>query len=189
MKSLRKLWSSARGEEHKSAFADLKNYLVKLLTLSNSKVGEALSLYLATSDGTISTVLIREEGRRQFPAYFISRALKGLETRYQPLEKLTLALVNAARRLWPYIRAHPIRVFTDHPLQQILTKSEASGRIAKWAIEMGEHDVSYCPRQAIKGQTLAYFLVETNFLEKPKPIEPTSVTSEDESMKEEPKDC
>lgn len=78
------------------AFEDLKNYLVKLPTMSVPKEGKVLSSYLATSDETISVVLVREEGRRQLPVYFINRALKGPEMRYQPLEKLALALVNVA---------------------------------------------------------------------------------------------
>lgn len=30
----------------------------------------------------------------------------------------------------------------------------------KWAIELGEHDISYCPRTSIKGQELVDFLLE-----------------------------
>ena len=82
-----------------SAFDELKNYLAKLPTLSVPKDGEVLSIYLAASDEAISAVLVRVEGERQLPVYFISRALKGPETRYQSLEKSALALINAARRL------------------------------------------------------------------------------------------
>lgn len=176
-------------DKHKYAFEDLKNYLAELPTLSVPKEGETLSLYLASSDETISAVLVREEGRRQLPVYFIRRALKGLEMRYQPLEKLALALVNAARRLRPYFHAHPIQVLTDQPLRQALTKPEASGRIVKWAIKLGEHTISFLPWQAIKGQALADFLVEVNFTEKPKLDESTSKDTKVEPVEEAPKDC
>lgn len=188
-KILKKASEFSWESEHKSAFEALKNYLVKLPTLSVPKAGEVLSLYLTTSDETISAVLVCEEGRRQLLVYFINRALKGPKTRYQPIEKLALALVNAARRLQPYFHAHPIQVLTNHPLQQVLTKPEASGRIVKSAIELGKHDISYCPRQAIKGQALADFLAETNFVEKPKLIEPTSDSVEDKSTDDVPLDC
>lgn len=36
----------------------------------------------------------------------------------------------------------------------------------KWAIKLGEHDIKYMPRTAIKGQTLADFLVKSPQLEK-----------------------
>jgi hypothetical protein len=32
--------------------------------------------------------------------------------------------------------------------------------LTKWAIELGEHDITYKPRVSIKGQALADFLVE-----------------------------
>ncbi|XP_076889682.1 uncharacterized protein LOC143540537 [Bidens hawaiensis] len=40
------------------------------------------------------------------------------------------------------------------------SKPELSGRLAKWAIELGEHAIEYKPRPAIKGQVLADFIVE-----------------------------
>ncbi|GJV14268.1 reverse transcriptase domain-containing protein, partial [Tanacetum coccineum] len=38
--------------------------------------------------------------------------------------------------------------------------AEAIRRLAKWAIELGEHEIIYKPRSAIKGQILADFLAE-----------------------------
>ena len=37
---------------------------------------------------------------------------------------------------------------------------KASGRLVKWAIELGEFDIKYKPRTAIKAQALADFVVE-----------------------------
>nr|GEX33308.1 hypothetical protein [Tanacetum cinerariifolium] len=39
--------------------------------------------------------------------------------------------------------------------------SFGSGRIAKWAIELGEHEFEFKERNSIKGQILADFLAET----------------------------
>lgn len=36
-------------------------------------------------------------------------------------------------------------------MSAMIDKSEASGIIAKWKIELGEHDITYLPRLAIKG--------------------------------------
>lgn len=58
-------------------------------------------------------------------------------------------------------------------------------------MKLGEHDISYLPRLAIKEQALADFLVETTFIEKnPKSSEPTPIRTEKEpTTKEEPKGC
>ncbi|KAH9703019.1 BED-type domain-containing protein [Citrus sinensis] len=46
------------------------------------------------------------------------------------------------------------------PLWQILQKSDASGRLVKWSVELSEFDLSYRPRGAIKTQVLAEFMVD-----------------------------
>ena len=73
------------------------------------------------------------------------------ETRYLPLEKLILALVMAARKLMHYFQGHTIGVLTDHPLQSVLRSAEASGRVSKWALELGQYDIQFLPRTSIKG--------------------------------------
>lgn len=46
------------------------------------------------------------------------------------------------------------------PIKQILLKPETSGRLKKWAIELGEHDISYRPSTSNKGQALADLLLK-----------------------------
>jgi ribonuclease HI len=41
-----------------------------------------------------------------------------------------------------------------------MQKLDLSGRLANWAIELGQFDLEFVPRNAIKGQALADFLVE-----------------------------
>ncbi|XP_071921935.1 uncharacterized protein [Coffea arabica] len=43
------------------------------------------------------------------------------------------------------------------------SRNQASGRLTKWAIELGEYDLSYEPRTTIKAQALANFLAELTF--------------------------
>ncbi|GJU39370.1 reverse transcriptase domain-containing protein [Tanacetum coccineum] len=86
---------------------------------------------------------------------------KGAETNYAPMEKLTLALVHAAEQLRRYFQTHRIKVITDSPIGQVLNNSGASGRLAKWIVELGAYGITYVPRVVVKGQVLANFLADT----------------------------
>ncbi|XP_022040255.1 uncharacterized protein LOC110942798 [Helianthus annuus] len=138
----------------------MKEYICKLPTLATPVPGEDLLLYLSASKTTISVVMMVEWGGKQIPIYFISRTLKGPEERYMPLEKLALALVFASRRLRRYFQGHKVTLMTDQPLQKVLRRPELSGRLAKWAVELGEHSLEFKARTAMKGQILADFLAE-----------------------------
>ena len=128
-------------DECQKAFKDLKKYLSSPPLLSPSMPREELYLYIAVSQAVVSTAIVRDEGGSQRPVYFISRAFRGAEERYPPMEKLALALITAARKLKPYFQAHTIVVLTDQPLKRAMSSPEAAGRIALWAIELSEFDV------------------------------------------------
>ena len=76
------------------------------------------------------------------------------------MEKLILALVTVARKLRPYFQGHTIEVPTKYPIKQVLHKSETSGRLMKWAIELSEFNIRHKLKTTIKGQVLANFVME-----------------------------
>jgi ribonuclease HI len=53
-----------------------------------------------------------------------------------------------------------VTVVSSFPLGEIIQCQEASGRIAKWAVELMGETLSFAPRKAKKSQVLADFLVE-----------------------------
>lgn len=61
------------------------------------------------------------------------------------MEKIALALVSASRKLKLYFQVHQVTVLIDQSLRQILHKLELSGRLVKWAIELGEFKLQYKP--------------------------------------------
>ena len=126
--------------ECQQAFEELKAYLSSPPLLSPSQQGKKLFLYLAISPAAVSEALIREEDKVQKPIYYASRAFRGVEKRYPPMEKLAFALVMATRKLKLYFQAHTVIVLTE-PLRQAMSNPEATGRLALWAIELSEFDI------------------------------------------------
>jgi ribonuclease HI len=53
-----------------------------------------------------------------------------------------------------------VTVVSSFPLGEIIQCREASGRIAKWPVELMDKTLSFAPRKAIKSQVLADFLAE-----------------------------
>ncbi|XP_074324316.1 uncharacterized protein LOC141661230 [Apium graveolens] len=146
--------------ESQETFEQLKKYMTEAPLLAKPSPEDTLYLYLAVSEQAVSAVLIKKEQKLQKPVYYVSKVLHEAELNYSTTEKYALALITASRKLRPYFQAHKIEVLTDQPLRNILHSLKASGRIIKWAIELGEFDIKYKPRTAIKDQTLADFVVE-----------------------------
>jgi ribonuclease HI len=72
-----------------------------------------------------------------------------------------------------YFESHPVTVVSSFPLGEIIQCREASGRIAKWAVELMGETLSFAPRKAIKSQVLADFLAEWTDTQLPTtPIQP-----------------
>ena len=97
--------------------------------------------------------------------FYTSKMLLDTETRYITMEKMVLALVMAKKKLRHYFESHMIVVITNCPIRQILSKLDLSGRLTKWAIELGVYDIKYVMKSAKKGQVLADFLVEIQSFE------------------------
>ncbi|GJR80286.1 reverse transcriptase domain-containing protein [Tanacetum coccineum] len=147
----------ARG---RSSLQTNEELIAELPMLTAPKEKEELIVYLAAAKEAISAVLMTDREGKQVPVYFVSRALRGPEINYTPMEKLVLALLSASKRLKRYFQAHTIVVITDQPIKQLLSSSEISGRMLKWKFELEGYDIQYRPRTSIKGQIQADFIVE-----------------------------
>ncbi|GAV70510.1 hypothetical protein CFOL_v3_14008 [Cephalotus follicularis] len=90
------------------------------------------------------------------------------------VEKYAYALIIEARKLRPDFHAHTIKVLTDKPLRQVLEKPDTSSWLVKWSIELGEYDIKYEARPAIKSQVLVDFMGDNA---------PAENTSEEDSSK------
>ena len=131
--------------------------------MAKLRTREDLMLYFSILEDTVSGVLVRDKGTVQTLIYYISKALQDAETRYSEIEKLALALVEAARKLRPYFQANVILVLTSHPFCEVLQNLYVFGQLTKWAIKLRELDIKFMPRKTIKGQVLADFVVEFTY--------------------------
>ena len=51
----------------------------------------------------------------------------------------------------------------DQPIRKTMNKIDAVGRLIQWAIELGQFDIEYWPRAAIKAQVLADFIAKFTY--------------------------
>ncbi|XP_057482051.1 uncharacterized protein LOC130768985 [Actinidia eriantha] len=128
--------------------------------------------------------LVKEVAKEQHPIYFVSKTLTDRQTCYLPLEKLVLTLIVTSRKLMHYFQAHPISVYTEYPLKDILLKVDLTGRLSKWSLELGQFDIKFSPRMAIKGQVLADIVVEFSLrLESPEQNQSKPPQAEDDNLR------
>jgi ribonuclease HI len=125
----------------------------------------------------VSTVLVAEQEEAgqtylvQQPAYYVSEVLVNAKIRYTQSQKLLYALLITSRKLRHYFHAHKVVVPSSFPLGEIIRNHDANGHIVKWSVELGEFDIEFCPRQAIKSQILADFVSEWTEIQIPPPKE------------------
>ena len=162
-------------EEAQIAFMDLKRILSTPPILAAPQEEEPMWLYIAATNQVVSTVLVverEEEGRVhkvQRPVYYVSEVLSSSKQRYPHYQKLVYGVFMTARKLSHYFQSHPITVVSNAPLSSIINNPEATGRVAKWAIELSPWDMRYESRKAIKSQILADFVAEWTEVQTPKP--------------------
>jgi hypothetical protein len=148
------------------ALGNLKALLTNAPILVPPAAREALLIYVAATTQVVSAAIVverREEGHAlliQRSVYFISEVLSETKICYPQIQKLLYAVILTRRKLRYYFESHPVTVVSSFPLGEIIQCREASGRIAKWAVELMGETISFSPQKAIKSQVLADFLAE-----------------------------
>ncbi|XP_073360792.1 uncharacterized protein [Aegilops tauschii subsp. strangulata] len=163
------VWSDAANQ----AFEDLKKQLVEPPVLAAPINKEPLLLYVAANNKAVSVAVVvecKEAGKEylvQRPAYYVSEVLAESKQRYPHWQKLVFGVFMASRKLKHYFLGHPITIVSSAPLGYIIQNREATGGVAKWAIEMGPPNLKYVPRTSFKSQALGDFINDTTELQTP----------------------
>jgi hypothetical protein len=145
------------------AFNDVKRALSTAPILAVPAPRELMLLYIAATLRVISVVIMvecTEEGKElpvQHLVYYPSEVLTLSKQNYPHYQKVAYGMYMVARKLKHYFEEHPITVVSTSPLSEIIGCKDATGRVAKWAIELAAHTIQYKPRTTIKSQIIADF--------------------------------
>jgi len=91
------VWNS----ECEATFHAVKMTVSSMPILGRLRAEGKLLLYILVSENATSAALVQYEDQKS--VYFAERALLDAETKYQLIEKATLAVIYAARQLQPYV--------------------------------------------------------------------------------------
>jgi hypothetical protein len=156
------VWSQRADE----AFNDLKRALSIAPILAAPAPLELMLLYIAATPRVVSVVIVverTEEGKElpiQCPVYYMSEVLTLSKQSYPHYQKVAYGVYMAARKLKHYFEEHPITVVSTTPLSEIIGCKDATGRVAKWAIELAAHTIQYKPKTTINSQNIADFFAD-----------------------------
>ena len=140
-------WSAAAND----ALEALKKQLAEPPVLAAPITKEPMLLYIVANNKAVSVAVVverKETGKDypvQRPVYYVSEVLTLSKQRYPHWQKLVFGVFMASRKLRHYFLEHPITVVSSAPLGDIIHNREATGRVAKWAIELGPHNIKYVP--------------------------------------------
>jgi hypothetical protein len=126
-------------------FEALKLSLTKAPLLFPPDYSRDYFLYLAASKYTIGMVLVQEDDNHdEHVIYYLSRSLSSTEIKYQHVEKLALAAVQAVQHFRHYILSRKTTVISHcNPMQHILTRQLLGGKYSKWIVILQEFNLEF----------------------------------------------
>jgi len=135
-------------------------------------------LYLATTESTISMVLVKENDLlEEHVIYYLSHGLVGLELNYSHVENLALAVVHVVQWFCHYILlGKTIVIAIVNPFQYMLTWHVIKENISIWIIILQEFDLDFVSMKFKKSLVFVEHILEL-------PVESGDVMLEESPIK------
>jgi hypothetical protein len=150
--------------EPRESFVQIKRALNEapmLISLDYSK--DFLIFSFASFDIVVAVLLQKNEGGREQPISFFSKALRDAEIRYEIMEKQAYALVKALKAFRVYVLHSRVTAYIPSAsVKDILIQPDIDGRRGKWIAKILEFDLEIKPTKLVKGQGLTKLLAESN---------------------------
>ena len=138
------VWS----DEDQKSFETLRTCLVTPPILAYPNFEEEVLLFTDACDYGIGAVLSQIQNEKEVVIAYSSRQLRPPEIKYATVEKEALAVVFAIKQFRHYLLEKSFTVISDHrPLQWLENQKDASGRLGRWAIQLGalSYKIKYRP--------------------------------------------
>jgi hypothetical protein len=107
-------------------------------------------------------VLVQEDDpHEEHVVYSLSRSLTPIAIKYQHVEKLALAVVQAIQRFRHYILSRKTTVISHcNPMQHILTRQLLGGKYSKWIFILQEFDLEFDHAKSKKSLVFAELICD-----------------------------
>ncbi|XP_074299358.1 uncharacterized protein LOC141630435 [Silene latifolia] len=109
----------------------------------------------------MGAMLAQVQDDQEKAIYYLSKKFLEYEANYSPIEKTSLALVWATKKLRHYMLTHTIHVISRmNPLKYLFEKPILSGKITRWTMILAEFDLTFMALKSIKGKAISDYLAD-----------------------------
>ena len=138
--------------EHALAFETLKEKLINPPLLGHFNPELPITIRTDACKHGIGAILAQQPvGGREYVIAYASRTLSGPESRYSTTDQEGLAVVWAVKKFRPYAYGRKITIVSDHhALCWLMLRRNLTGRLARWALQLQEYDLTVVYKQGRK---------------------------------------